>query len=129
MTASEKFQFMRDGIVTALEAADIDRANIFFDRNTVPRIFPAAFVVLQTETGTHATARQYRDVEIGFTIYLIANAAGVADPDTAIHDLKEAFRSEYIDRLNRDLPTVEYYPAKADGREVRIAKISTRGEG
>ena len=122
---------MTDGrakIVQALKDAGV--STVLFNQFEVPKNLPAAVVVLESETGIRATARQYTATDVGFTVYLIVNATKAIDPDSDLYELKEAFRAKYVAALNRDFPRVEYYPSRTDGaREVRIAKIDLLKSG
>lgn len=128
MTPTEKFSSTRAKIVAALEAAGIASGNIKYRRDYVPTTFPAAQVVLEGETGILPTSRQFRDTEIDWVIYLIADAheQKVSDPDLSLYQLKEAVRAQYIERLHKDFPSIDYYTSMAEARKVKIAKISTR---
>jgi len=114
---------LRAKIVNALTTAGV--SSILYSQFEVPKSYPAAVVVLESETGIRPTARSFTATDIAFTVYLVVNAVGVADPDYALYTLKELFRTAYKAQLGRDIPSVEYYPARADGaRDVRIAKIT-----
>lgn len=123
MTFTEKFEAERDQIIGALGKAGIE--TIILTTDIVPKSFPAAILSLREEAGTHATARQYRDTDLGWTVFLVIDATPAiqADPDAALYALKESFRGHYIDLVGKDFPKVEYYPANADARKVRIARI------
>ncbi|MCD4828218.1 MAG: hypothetical protein K8R90_02145 [Candidatus Cloacimonetes bacterium] len=116
----------RDKICEALEAAGVERANISFHKDDVPKAFPSAIVVLQGETGLNKTSRQFTEIEHDIGVFLIADVNNLDDPDTAILALAQDFRKNYKDKLGKDIPQIEYYSARADaGRRVRIAKVHT----
>lgn len=125
MTFTEKFEAERTQIIEALGKAGIE--TILLTVDIVPKSFPAAILTLRQETGTHATARQFRDSDLGWTVFLVVDATPAVhqDPDADLYALKESFRKHYIELANNDFPRVEYYPANADARKVRIARIET----
>jgi hypothetical protein len=85
---------------------------------------------LDSESGNKGTSKRYMDTEISWAVYLIVNATQVSDPDTTLYTLKEAFRAQYLTKMNRDFPQVEYYSSRTDGaRAVRVAKISLLRSG
>lgn len=130
MTGTKKFLYEREAIRQALEGAEI--GTVLFNKDEVPRELPAAIVILDGETGVSGTIRRYIKTQIAWVVYLIVNAQGADDPDSALYELKEAFREKYQEALYRDLPVVEYYTSRVDGaRLVRIAKIRLlkSGEG
>jgi len=113
MTANEKFIADRNRIVVALKFSDIP--TILFNKDTIPNILPCAIVILDSETGKNGTSRQFVSTDIAWTVFLIVNAHNVGDPDSDLYELKEKFRSFYLKLMNRDLPSVEYYPSRIDG--------------
>ena len=116
----------RQKICEALEAAGIERANISFHKDDIPKAFPAAIVVLQCETGVRGTAKQYTSIEHDIGVFLIADVNGLDDPDAAILALAQDFRKHYKTIFGKDIRQIEYYSARADaGRRVRIARIHT----
>lgn len=122
MTTLEKFIFQRDRITQALNLAGI--TEVLYNKDNIPKILPCAILTLDSEAGKHGTSRQYVDTDIAWTVFLIVNAQNVIDPDTALYDLKEKFRSFYLKLMNRDIPSIEYYTSRVDGtRLVRIAKL------
>lgn len=122
MTTLEKFIFQRDRITQALNLAGI--TEVLYNKDNIPKILPCAILILDSEAGKHGTSRQYVDTDIAWTVFLIVNAQNVIDPDTALYDLKEKFRSFYLKLMNRDIPSIEYYTSRVDGtRLVRIAKL------
>ncbi len=128
MTAVEKYQAERSRITEALKLAGV--AETLYNKDSIPKNLPCAILILDSETGKHGTSRQYVDTDIAWTVFLIVNAQNVTDPDTALYQLKEKFRSIYQKLMNRDLPSVEYYTSRIDGtRLVRIAKIDLLKSG
>ncbi len=128
MTAVEKYQAERSRISESLKLAGV--AEILYNKDNIPKNLPCAILILDSETGKHGTSRQYVDTDIAWTIFLIVNAQNVTDPDTALYQLKDKFRSYYQKLMNRDLPSVEYYTSRIDGtRLVRIAKIDLLKSG
>jgi hypothetical protein len=128
VTALEKYQAERYRISEALKLAGV--AEILYSKDNIPKNLPCAILILDSETGKHGTSRQYVDTDIAWTVFLIVNAQNVTDPDIEIYSLKEKFRSIYIQLMNRDLPSVEYYTSRIDGtRLVRIAKIDLLKSG
>lgn len=122
MTATEKYQAERDSISEALSLAGV--AELLYNKDNIPKKLPCAILILDSETGKHGTSRQYVNIDIAWTVFLIVNAQNVQDPDSELYSLKEKFRAYYLKLMNRDLPSVEYYTSRIDGsRLVRIAKI------
>jgi hypothetical protein len=117
----------RQRIVDALNRAGI--AEVRFHKDDLPKTFPCAVVVLDTEDGLLPTGRQYLESRLGWTIYLVVDAFQKADPDADLYQLKEDFRSKYIGLLGRDFAHIDYYSARADARPVRIAKLTTSKGG
>ena len=128
MTAVDKYQAERSRISESLKLAGV--TEILYNKDAIPKQLPCAILILDSETGKHGTSRQYVDTDIAWTVFLIVNAQNVTDPDTALYQLKEKFRSIYQKLMNRDLPSVEYYTSRIDGtRLVRIAKIDLLKSG
>ena len=90
-----QFTEKRANIVTDLQTAGISESNILFNRNSIPKAFPAAVVVSNEELGKKKTRYGFVEVDTNFDIYLIVNAHNIADPDTALYQLKEDFRDAY----------------------------------
>ena len=123
MSNMEKYTAQRAGIVAALKGCG-KLTTVLFNKDEIPKILPAAIVILDEETGTKGTHRSFRDTDIAWTIYLIVNAHNVSDPDAELYALKEDFRAQLQTVLGRDIPQVEYYTSRVDGsRLVRVAKI------
>jgi len=128
VTAVEKYQAERSRISEALNLAGV--AETLYNKDNIPKNLPCAILILDSETGKNGTSRQYVDTDIAWTVFLIVNAQNLPDPDTALYQLKEKFRSFYLKLMNRDLPRVEYYTSRIDGtRLVRIAKIDLLKSG
>ena len=128
MTTLEKFIFQRDRITQALNLSGI--SEVMYNKDNIPKSLPCAILILDSETGKHGTSRQYVDTDIAWTVFLIVNAQNVTEPDSALYQLKEKFRSFYLKLMNRDLPSIEYYTSRIDGtRLVRIAKIDLLKSG
>ena len=128
MTAVEKYQAERSRISEALKLAGV--AEILYNKDNIPKNLPCAILILDSETGKHGTSRQFVDTDIAWTVFLIVNAQNVTEPDSALYQLKEKFRSFYLKLMNRDLPSIEYYTSRIDGtRLVRIAKIDLLKSG
>jgi hypothetical protein len=124
----EAFLADRQRIVDALQRASI--AEIRFHKDDLPKVFPCAVVVLETEDGLLPTGRQYLESRLGWTIYLVVDAFQKLDPDSDLYTLKEDFRDKYIKLLGRDFAHIDYYSARVDGtRTVRIAKLTTAKGG
>ena len=122
MSAIEKHQTERSRISEALKLAGI--AETLYNKDNIPKNLPCAILILDSETGKLSTSKQYVDTDIAWTVFLIVNAQNVIDPDSALYQLKERFRSHYQKLMHRDLPSIEYYSSRMDGtRLVRIAKI------
>lgn len=122
MSAIEKYQAERSRIIEALKQAGV--AELLYNKDNIPKNLPCAILILDSETGKLSTSKQYVDTDIAWTVFLIVNAQNVIDPDSALYQLKERFRSHYQKLMRRDLPSVEYYTSRIDGsRLVRIAKI------
>jgi hypothetical protein len=118
MNTTDKFIADRDKLVACLQPIVGD--NIQFNKDIIPKSFPCAIVILDTEVGIRFTSTL-----ITWTIYLITNAHEVADPDLAIYVLKDKFREIYQTQFNKDIPSVEYYTSRVDGtRPVLIAKLN-----
>jgi len=118
----------REAIKAALNSAEI--STVLFNKDEIPKSLPAAIVTLEAETGKNGTSRQYVNTYLAWSVYLIVNAQGVADPDGYLYTLKEGFRKYYIAGMGRDFPQIEYYTGRIDGaRLVRIAKISLLRSG
>ena len=128
MTALEKYQAERSRISEALKMAGV--TEILYNKDNIPKNLPCAILILDSETGKHGTSRQFVDTDIAWTVFLIVNAQNVTEPDSALYQLKEKFRSFYLKLMNRDLPSIEYYTSRIDGtRLVRIAKIDLLKSG
>lgn len=114
---------VRSQIQTALQATT-GIATIMFNKDDIPKSLPAAIVTLDSETGMAKTSSRYVSSDFAFTVFLIVNAHNVDDPDAALYNLKELFRSAWHTAAGRDFHSVEYYTGRIDGaRLVRIAKI------
>ena len=123
MNTTDKFIADRDKLVAVLQPIVGD--NIQFNKDIIPKNFPCAIVILDTEVGIRPTVSRFTSTLITWTIYLITNAHEVADPDLAIYVLKDKFREIYQTQFNKDIPSVEYYTSRVDGtRPVRIAKLN-----
>jgi hypothetical protein len=123
MTNLEKFTRQRGRLVEALNAAGIKY--VLFNAFTIPKGLPCAVVELGAEEGQLPTGRQFLEAKLDWTLYLVVNAEGVADPDSVLYTLKEAFRDEHLKNHGKDFSHVEFYVSRIDGsREVRIAKIT-----
>jgi len=124
----EAFLADRQRIVDALRRARV--AEIRYHKDDLPKAFPSAVVVLETEDGLLPTGRQYLESRLGWTIYLIVDAYQKDDPDSELYALKEAFRGSYLKLSGRDFAHIDYYSARVDGtRTVRIAKLTTAKGG
>jgi len=122
MTPLERFLSERQKIQSALEAANV--ATIQYNKDDIPRALPAAIITLTQENGKNGTSRRYVDTDLFFTVFLVVNAQNVLDPDTALYQLKEAFRSAWQTAAGKDFHQIDYYTSRLDGsRLVRIAKI------
>ena len=122
MSALEKYLAERSRITEALKQAGV--AELLYNKDSIPKNLPCAILILDSETGKLSTSKQYVDTDIAWTVFLIVNAQNVTDPDSALYQLKERFRSHYQKLMHRDLPSIEYYTSRIDGtRLVRIAKI------
>lgn len=118
----------RTKIAAALETAKI--SSVLYNKDDIPKSLPAAIVTLDNETGKNGTVRQYVTTDLSWTVYIVVNAQGVADPDSVLYGLKEDFRAAYIAQSGRDIPEIEYYTGRIDGaRLVRIAKLSLLRSG
>ena len=119
------FVDIRVQIVEALEASEINRSNITFHKDNVPRAFPAAMVILQGETGANGTSRRFTKIEYDIVVFLIVDVNNSKDPDADILSITKTFKENYKTLLGKDIPQIEYYSARADSsRKVRIAKLS-----
>jgi len=122
VSALEKYLAERSRITEALKQAGV--AELLYNKDSIPKNLPCAILILDSETGKLSTSKQYVDTDIAWTVFLIVNAQNVTDPDSALYQLKERFRSHYQKLMHRDLPSIEYYTSRIDGtRLVRIAKI------
>jgi len=122
VSALEKYLAERSRITEALKQAGV--AELLYNKDSIPKNLPCAILILDSETGKLSTSKQYVDTDIVWTVFLIVNAQNVTDPDSALYQLKERFRSHYQKLMHRDLPSIEYYTSRIDGtRLVRIAKI------
>lgn len=128
MTGIEKYQAERSRISQALKLAGA--AETLYNKDNIPKSLPCAILILDSETGKQGTSRQYVNTDIAWTVFLTVNAQNVADPDSALYQFKERFREHYLNLMNRDLPSIEYYTSRIDGtRLVRIAKIDLLKQG
>ncbi len=122
MTFTEK----RQNILTTLDQTGIDAKNIAFSKDTIPREFPAAIVTLDGEKGIKPTSKRFVEFEYDIAVFLIADVNKSTDPDVEILNLASIFKTHYQSVFGRDIPKIDYYPARADsGRKVRIAKVYT----
>ncbi len=120
------FQDKRIAIVQALLDTGISSKNIAFSKDTIPCSFPSAIVVLEGEKGVNKSSKKYLSFEHDIQVFLIADVNNSDDPDTDILKLSDNFKAKYRDYIGRDIPKIEFYPARADaGRKVRIAKVYT----
>jgi len=123
MNHVDRFLSERDKLIAVLQPIVGD--NIQFNKDIIPKSFPCAIVILDTETGIKPTVSRFTSTILSWTVYLITNAHEVADPDLAVFVLKDKFREGYQLQFNKDIPQVEYYTSRVDGtRPVRIAKLS-----
>jgi len=123
------FAKKRQNLLTVLEQTGIDAKNIAFSKDTIPREFPAAIVVLQSEKGKKATSRRFCEFDYDIAVFLIADVNNSVDPDIEILNLASTFKTHYQPVFGIDIPKIDYYPARADsGRKVRIAKVYTVAE-
>ena len=123
MNNVDKFLSERDKLVSILQVIVGD--NIQFNKDIIPKNFPCAIVILDTETGIKPTVSRFTSTLLSWTVYLITNAHEVTDPDLAVFVLKDKFREGYQIQFNKDIPQVEYYTSRVDGtRPVRIAKLT-----
>ena len=123
MKPVDKFIEDRDKLCSILQVIVGD--NIQFNKDIIPKSFPCAIVILDTEVGIKPTISRFTSTLITWTVYLITNAHEVADPDIAVYVLKDKFREGYHLQFNKDIPNVEYYTSRVDGtRPVRIAKLT-----
>lgn len=111
----------RAGIVKALNTAQI--SSVLYAKEAVPASYPAAIVVLATESGYNATATKYMNTELAWSVYLVISALNNSDPDQDAYDLKEAFRAALVTEIGKDVGFVEYYNSQCDGRPVRVARM------
>ncbi|MCD4818658.1 MAG: hypothetical protein K8S23_08190 [Candidatus Cloacimonetes bacterium] len=118
------FEQKRQNIIKALNMTGITSPNIALDKDTIPRKFPAAIVVLQGEKGKNVTSHRYCEFEYYLAIFLIADVNNSKDPDQDIIKLASAFKETYRKIIGNDISKIDYYPVRADsGRKVRIAKV------
>jgi len=123
MNHVDRFLSERDKLVAVLQPIVGD--NIQFNKDIIPKSFPCAIVILDTEIGIKPTVSRFTATLLRWTVYLITNAHEVADPDLAVFVLKGKFREGYQLQFNKDIPQVEYYTSRVDGtRPVRIAKLT-----
>jgi hypothetical protein len=126
-----KFTETRSAIVAALTTAGIVTDNLLLSANQIPDDlksgFIAAVVTLAEENGKDPTSKQYTRTDIIFEIFIMVDAANdIDDPDLALYNLKEDFRTAYIASQYKDFSKVEYYTGQADiSHPVRIAKMRT----
>ncbi len=128
MTNLETFLYERQAIVAALTAAGIE--TVLLNKDDIPKSLPAAIVTLASETAKNGTSRRFLSQDLDFSVFLVANAHQVPDPDAELYRLKEAFRAAYLASMSRDLPLTEFYTARLDGaRLVRVARIALLRSG
>lgn len=121
MTLMEKFLYEREALRQCLEAAGVQ--DILLNRNAVPSRYPAAVLILAGERGKHGTSRRYVSSDLTFEVYLVVSAHETTDPDMDLYKLKEEFRRVWLEKMNRDIPEVEYYESRASARPVKIARL------
>lgn len=125
---------MRNAILAAITTAGISAGNKLTNVNSLPDDlssgFEAAIVSLERENGKDGTRKRYVSTDLAFNIYLVVDAADdIADPDTALYTLKEAFRDAYLGMMNKDFASAEYYPSYVNGTHpVKICKLTTQTE-
>ncbi len=118
------FKLKREKLVLACESIGINEKDIYFDKDIVPRRFPASIITLGEAEGNLKTASRYADYESLIDVYLIVDINDAIDPDLEIHDFSMKFREKCIAYVQKDIDKIKYYPAKADsGRKVKIAKV------
>jgi hypothetical protein len=116
------FYTERKHIVEALTESGIDL--VLFNKDSVPKSYPCAVILLESETGRLPTGRQFMTSDLAWTLFLVVNAHENPDPDNDLYELKEAFRTNWIAMKEKDFAKVEYYTSRVDGtRLVRIARI------
>lgn len=131
MTNQEIFVSVRANIVQALTDAGIAGDNILLNKNLIPSDlstgFKAGIVSIAIETGKDGTRTRYISTDLNFDIYLIVDSCrDVTDPDSALYELKELFRSSYQSLIRKDIQRIEYYDSYVKGTHpVRVAKLST----
>lgn len=119
----------RQKIITALESSGILAKNISFNKDEIPREFPAAIVILNGEKGIKPTSKRFCEFDYDIAVFLIVDVNKSSDPDADILALTNTFKDQYRAAIGSDIPKIDYYPARADsGRKVRIAKVYTVAE-
>jgi hypothetical protein len=115
------FEAKRAAIIAALTTAGVNE--VLKKKDAVPKKYPAAMVVWAGEDGDQAVSGRYVSTKIKFDIYLIVSMKG-ADPDLAMYNLKESFRTEFQTRLHSDFKEVKCWNGMASGtKPVKIAQL------
>ncbi len=116
-------QILREDINNSLIEIGIEEDNIYYD-DKVPNAYPSAFVFLEKQVNTKATARRFLKEKLTFCVRLIDNSS---DADAVLYDLVKNLREEFVKTLGFDIETIEFYWAMADMNRVRVAKFEVVG--
>lgn len=115
----------RELVKQVLISSGINESNISYSKNTIPKAYPSAVVVLDSEKGVNATSKRVCSYEYQINVFLIADVNNSEDADNEIISLVENFKSNYQSEFCKGIKEIEYYPARAEaGRKVMIAKIT-----